>query len=58
MKDKQKSIIGNVKSFFVKSALIVGIMVAFYKLPSMLADKISYLQLKNKKIKQNFTEED
>ena len=54
----QKTAIESIISIFAKLALIVGVIVAFYKLPSMIADKISYLRLKNKEIKQDFTEEE
>ena len=38
--------------------LIAGVMIAFYKLPSIIAEKISYRQLKNKDIKQDLEEEE
>lgn len=42
----------------MKIILMVSVAVVFYKLPSIIADKISYMQLKNKDIKQDFMEEE
>lgn len=41
-----------------KLMLFVGIIVAFYKLPSILAEKICYWKLKKKEIKQDLNEEE
>lgn len=43
---------------FLKAALIMGVVVGFYKLPSIIAEKISYIQLKNTEIKQDLLEEE
>lgn len=43
---------------FLKAVLMVGVLVGFYKLPSIIAEKISYIQLKNTEIKQNLSEDE
>jgi len=40
-----------VGSFVSKIALTIGLMMAFYKLPGKVADKISYIQIKRKKFR-------
>lgn len=44
----EKSKIG---SLFSVAAVTVGLMWAFFKLPGIIANKISYMQLKKKDIK-------
>lgn len=38
--------------------LVLGVVIVFYKLPSIIAAKINYAQLKRKEIKQDLTEEE
>lgn len=38
--------------------LVIGVMIAFCKLPSIIAEKIDYLKLQKKEIKQDLTEEE
>ena len=58
MATEEKSFIKNVLCFFTKLLLLVGIVVAFYKLPGVIAEKINYWKLKNKKINQEYDEEE
>lgn len=58
MDKKEKSTIKKMFSIFSKGIFIVGVVVVFYRLPSVVAEKISYRQLKNRKINQNLTEEE
>lgn len=57
MCNEEKSCIKRVISICSKILLVAGVVVAFYKLPTVIAEKISYRQLKNKKIKQNYGED-
>lgn len=58
MNKKKMSFIGKVIRVLLKLMLLVGTIVAFYKLPSILAEKICYWKLKNKEIKQDINEEE
>lgn len=58
METKEKSLFEKVFDIFKKISLLVGIVIAFYKLPSIIAEKINYWKLKNKKINQEFDQED
>ena len=58
MELKQKPMIKKIIAFGTKIGVMAGVIVVFYKVPSMIADKISYLQLKNKNIKQELAEDD
>lgn len=58
MKSKQNTVVGTIIELFKKIVLIAGVIVVFFKLPSMIAEKISYMQIRNKDIKQDFTEEE
>ena len=42
----------------IKSVLILGVAVAFYKLPSIIVKKISYAQIKKRVVKQDLREEE
>lgn len=54
MESYKKSFLEKLIDLFLKALLLVGIVIAFYKLPSVFAEKISYWKLKNKKINQNY----
>lgn len=58
MKKKDKSMFEKVFDIFKNILLLVGIVTAFYKIPGIIAEKISYWKLKNKKINQEFDQED
>lgn len=55
---EEKSIMSKFLRVFSKIALVVGTIWAFYELPSIVAEKISYKQLKKKQIMQDLTEEE
>ncbi|MGN0438352.1 MAG: hypothetical protein ACI4F4_07480 [Lachnospiraceae bacterium] len=57
MDESKKSIIRVIFMVCLKIVLILVMIVTFYKLPSIIAEKISYIQLKNKEIKQDLAEE-
>lgn len=57
MCNEEKTCIKRVICICSKILLVAGVVVAFYKLPTVIAEKISYRQLKNKKIKQNYGED-
>lgn len=56
MKEKKKE--RQFLSTISKIGVAIGVAIAFYKLPSLIAEKLSYYQLKNKKFEQNTDEED
>lgn len=58
MGKKDKSMFEKVFDIIKNILLLVGIVIAFYKLPGIIAEKISYWKLKNKKINQEFDQED
>lgn len=53
-----KSLIRKISGIILKIGIMVGMTVAFVKLPAIIADKISYYKIKNTPIKQEFTEEE
>lgn len=57
MMKKKKEQPNTVLKIISKAALLTGVIVVFYKAPSLIAEKISYRKLKKKKISQNLSEE-
>lgn len=57
MMKKKKEPNNTVLKIISKTALLTGVIVVFYKAPSLIAEKISYKQLKKKKISQDLSEE-
>ena len=55
--NKEKSIFGRIISLFSKLILAIGVVLAFYKVPRIIAEKISYRELKRKPITQDSTED-
>lgn len=55
---ENKSILEKVLLFLGIIMMAVLTMVAFYKIPTIIADKIAYRDVMRKNIKQDFTEED
>lgn len=47
---KKKSLFSRILNIFLKTCAALGVILAFYKVPSIIADKISYMKLK----KRNF----
>ena len=58
MGKEEMSLNRKVINVILNIALIVGVIITFYKLPSILADKISYWKLQKTEIKQEFDEEE
>lgn len=58
MNKKEKDFFERILDILKKLLFLIGIVVAFYKLPAIIAEKISYWKIKNKIIRQNFDEED
>lgn len=54
MESEKKTFLKTVFCFFTQFLLLVGVVAAFYKFPSTIAEKISYWKLKNKKINQKY----
>jgi len=46
---KKKSIVASGGQLIIKIVISVGVVYAFYKVPGIISDKISYKQLVNKK---------
>lgn len=46
---KEKKMSGKFLDIFMKSIMLIGIVMAFCKLPGIIAEKISYWKMKNKK---------
>ena len=57
MKDKKGSK-SKILGIFSKIVLSIGVILVLCKVPSMVAEKISYRQIKKKEIKQDLTEEE
>jgi hypothetical protein len=49
---KKKSVFSRIVSILLKIGVAIGTVVAFYKLPGIIADKISYRQLKKRDFNQ------
>lgn len=56
--NKEKGMLSRIVALFSKVMLMIGVVLAFYKLPGILAEKISYKELKRRTIKQDLTEEE
>ena len=56
--NKEKGMLSRIVALFSKFMLMIGVVLAFYKLPGILAEKISYRELKRRTIKQDLTEEE
>ena len=54
IKEKEERKTGKI---ILKSVLLVGTMVAFYKVPMLLAEKWTYSKLKKKNIEQHLEED-
>ena len=51
-------ILSRIVALFSKFVLMIGVVLVFYKLPGILAEKISYRELKKRTIKQDLAEEE
>lgn len=56
--NKEKGMLSRIVALFSKFMLMIGVVLAFYKLPGILAEKISYRELKRRTIKQDLAEEE
>lgn len=56
--EENKLLFSRIASIIIKICVVLGIILAFYKLPSIIADKISYKQLKKRDFKQDLTNEE
>lgn len=54
---EKKTKVSKIIMFFVKTLVLIGIVIAFYKLPGVVAEKISYWKIRNKKITQEYEED-
>lgn len=55
---KDKSVFSSILSIFLKISVALGVILVFYKVPSILADNISYMKLKKRDFNQNLVDED
>ena len=52
--NKEKGMLSRIVALFSKFMLMIGVVLAFYKLPGILAEKISYRELKKKNNQTGF----
>lgn len=45
-------------NLIIKMGIVLGVMVGFYKIPPLIAEKISYKKIKSTPIKQEFSKEE
>lgn len=54
---KKKKASKTIFEIIFKVLLLISVVIAFYKGPGFIAEKISYIQLKKKQINQDLSEE-